>query len=145
MRKSILALAAVLCFSIAAFAADVTGKWTAEVPGRGGNTATTTFVLKADGATLTGTVNGGRGGEQPISNGKIDGDNISFDQMLSFNGNDVTIHYKGVVKGDTIELSRDAARWSGHVHREEIDVNAELSSVGSQPDTGIPRTSAAQH
>jgi hypothetical protein len=26
---------------------------------------------------------------------------------MSFNGNDVVIHYKGVVKGDTIEFTRE--------------------------------------
>jgi hypothetical protein len=103
---------AFLSLSIAAFAADVTGTWTAEVPGRGG-TNTTTFSFKVDGAKLTGSVDGGRGGAQPISDGKVDGDNISFAQNLSFGGNDVTISYKGVVKGDTIEMTREVAGRGG--------------------------------
>ena len=110
MKKFVLALAGLLCLALVAFAADITGKWTAELPGRGGATQTTTFTFKVEGSTLTGSTSGGRGGEQPISNGKVDGDNISFDQNLSFGGNDVTIHYKGVVKGDTIEFTRDAGR-----------------------------------
>ena len=40
------------------WAADVTGKWTAEVQGRGGNPMTVTMNLKADGNNLTGTVSG---------------------------------------------------------------------------------------
>jgi hypothetical protein len=100
---------AFLTFSVLALAADVTGKWTAEVPGRGGNTQTTTFTFKADGANLTGSV-GTQRGDNPISDGKIDGDNISFAQVLNFNGNEVKMTYKGVVKGDTIELTRDAGR-----------------------------------
>jgi len=109
MKRTLLALLAVLCFSIMAFAADVTGKWTAEVPGRGGNAQTTTFTFAVSGTTLTGSVATQRG-DQPISDGKIDGDKISFKQNLSFNGNDVTISYTGVVKGDTIEVTRDAGR-----------------------------------
>ena len=46
--------------AIAAFAADVTGKWTYEMQGRNG-AMTGTINLKADGGALTGTVSG-RGG-----------------------------------------------------------------------------------
>jgi hypothetical protein len=44
MKKIFLALVASLCFTFAAMAADVSGKWTADIPGRGGNTQTTTFT-----------------------------------------------------------------------------------------------------
>jgi hypothetical protein len=97
-----------LSIAFLALAADVSGKWTAEVPGRGG-TQTTTFNFKASGSNLTGTVTTPRG-DNEISDGKIDGDKISFVQKLSFNGNDITINYTGVVKGDTIEFTRDTGR-----------------------------------
>ena len=42
--------------AIAAFAADVTGKWVGQVPGRDGQMRETTLNLKADGSNLTGTV-----------------------------------------------------------------------------------------
>jgi opacity protein-like surface antigen len=109
MKRILLAFIAFLSLTVAAFAADVTGKWTAEVPGRGGNAQTTTFTFKADGATLTGTV-GTQRGDAPISDGKVDGDKISFSQVLSFNGNEIKMAYTGVVKGDNIELTRDAGR-----------------------------------
>jgi hypothetical protein len=105
MKTTLLALAALLCFSFVATAADVSGKWTADVPGRNG-AQTTTFTFKASGAKLEGTVTTQRG-DNPISEGKVDGDNISFVQALSFNGNDIKITYKGVVKGDTIEFTRE--------------------------------------
>ena len=60
--RTLLLTALLGIFALAASAADVTGKWTAQVPGRGGNTAETTFVFKVDGAKLTGTMEGGRGG-----------------------------------------------------------------------------------
>lgn len=97
---------ALLSLSFVAAAASADGKWTAEIPGRGGNTQTTTFTLKSSGAGLEGSVANQRG-DSPISEGKVDGDNISFNQKMSFNGNDVVIHYKGVVKGDTIEFTRE--------------------------------------
>ncbi len=94
-----------LLAAMAAFAADVTGKWTAQVPGRGGQTREVTFNLKADGATLTGTITTPRG-DSDISDGKIDGDQISFTQTMNFGGNEVKLLYKGKVSGDTIEFTR---------------------------------------
>lgn len=90
--------------AVAAFAADATGKWTAEVPGRGGNTMTNTFTFKVDGSSLTGTLAGGRGGDVSISNGKADGDTITFDVTREFQGNSVTMHYTGKVAGDEIKF-----------------------------------------
>jgi opacity protein-like surface antigen len=109
MKRLLLAFTALLCFTFVAAAADVTGKWTAEIPGRGGNTQTTTFTFKADGAKLEGTVANQRG-ENPISEGKVDGDKITFAQVMNMNGNEMKMTYTGVVKGDTIELTRDGGR-----------------------------------
>ena len=95
---------ALLCLSLAALAADVTGKWTAEVPGRGGTPATNTFTFKAAGAKLEGSVTNQRG-DTPIADGKVDGDKISF----VTEGN-VKTTFTGVVKGDTIEFTRDNGR-----------------------------------
>lgn len=95
----------------AAFAADVSGKWTAEMPargggnggGRGGQAMTQTITLKADGDTLTGSISG-RMGETQISNGKIDGDTVKFDVVREFNGNSMTMHYTGAISGDQINF-----------------------------------------
>lgn len=85
--------------------ADVTGKWTAEMQGPNGNTRTVTMNLKADGNKLTGTVTGGRGGEAEISDGKVDGNDVSFSVVREFNGNKVTSNYKGKVDGDVIHFN----------------------------------------
>ena len=98
----LLALAAVM-----AFAADVNGKWVAQVPGRGGETRDVTFNFKADGDQLTGTVTTPRG-ESNISDGKINGDEISFTQVLEFNGNQMKLKYTGKVSGDEIKFTRQA-------------------------------------
>jgi len=91
--------------AVAVFAADVTGKWVAQVPGRGGETREATFTFKADGNQLTGSVTSPRG-EMPISDGKIDGDTISFNQIMQFNGNEVKLMFKGMVSGDEIKFTR---------------------------------------
>ena len=94
-----------LLAAVAAFAADVSGKWVAQVPGRGGETREATFTFKVDGNQLTGSVSGRRG-DVAISDGKIDGDDISFAQVMEFNGNQVKLLYKGKVSGGEIKFTR---------------------------------------
>ena len=107
MRSRIVFLSA--CFVLAsvamAWAADISGKWVAQVPGRQGQTRETTFNFKAEGAKLTGTVSGMQG-DNPISDGKIDGENISFTVVSNFGGNEVKLLYKGKVSGDEIKFTR---------------------------------------
>ena len=107
MKKRIAFLS--VCFVFAAlslaWAAGVDGKWTAQVPGRGGQTRETTFTFKAEGEKLTGTVSGMQG-DNPISDGKISGDEISFTVKLNFQGNEITFLYKGKVSGDEIKMTR---------------------------------------
>ena len=105
MRR-LLPIALLGIFGVAAWAADATGKWTAQVPGRGGNTTEQTFNLKADGAKLTGTLTGGPGGEAQITDGKVSGDDISFVVMRNFGGNDVKIVFKGKVSASEIKFTR---------------------------------------
>jgi hypothetical protein len=95
-------------FALVASAADVTGKWTAQVPGGRGPTETT-FNLKQDGSTITGTVGTARG-DQNISEGKADGDNISFKVVLEFQGNKVEQNFKGTVAGSEIKFTREGGR-----------------------------------
>jgi hypothetical protein len=91
-----LALATIL------LAADPTGTWTGDQPGQNGNTYTITFKLKADGGKLTGTM-GGDQFEQPIQNGEIHGDDISFAVHLDF-GNGIDLKYTGKVGADQIDF-----------------------------------------
>ena|ERR1700684_100135 len=90
--------------TVTMMAADATGKWTAEMQGRNGNTQTMTINLKADGNNLTGTVSG-RNGDTDIAAGKVDGDTVSFDVVREFNGNKMTQHYTGKLDGDTIHFT----------------------------------------
>lgn len=104
-----------LAFSApAVLAADVTGTWTADTVGPDGSSYPLTFTLKQDGAKLTGTVQGAQGDPIEISNGKVDGNNVSFD--VSFNG--LTISHAGTVNdaGDTITLSTKASQPDFPVH-----------------------------
>jgi len=103
-RLSLL-VAGLSVFVTVAQAADVTGTWVAQVPGRGGETRETTFNFKVDGEHLTGTMSG-RQGDVALSDGKIKGDELSFNVAMSFQGNDVKFAYKGKVSGDEIQFTR---------------------------------------
>jgi hypothetical protein len=119
-KKLLFVVTLMLVVAFALMAADITGKWVAEQPGRnGGPPRQTTFNLKADGATLTGTVTGGGGGgrrgggggggggapqAREISDGKIDGNNISFTVKVEFNGNTMVSKYEGTLSGDELKL-----------------------------------------
>jgi hypothetical protein len=91
--------------TLTAMAADFSGKWVAQTPGRDGQIHESTFTFKVDGETVTGTVKGARG-EAEISDGKISGDQISFSQTMEFNGNQMKILYKGTISGDQINFTR---------------------------------------
>ena len=100
---SVLALLSVSVFTLAA--ADATGKWTADIPGRDGNTMTNTFDLKADGSTLTGMMSTPRG-EQAITDGKVEGDMISFTVVMKMGDNERKLMFKGMMSGDSIKFTR---------------------------------------
>jgi len=110
MTKKLLFVVAILCaLTFAVMAADVSGKWTYEQAGRNGNTTTVTLTLKAEGGNLTGTVSQpGRGGqgtmESQITEGKVDGNNVSFKVSRDMRGTTIVTTYKGTLDGDNLKL-----------------------------------------
>ena len=85
-------------------AADITGVWNADMqmPG-GGDNMQIAFTFKQDGAILSGSIQGPQGDALAITDGKVDGDKVSF--KVSFNG--MTITHEGTVNtaGDEIKLT----------------------------------------
>lgn len=105
----VVTIALVAAFSL--LAADATGKWVAEQPGRnGGPPRQITFDLKAEGSTLTGTMTGGmgRGGAAPaaiaISDGKVDGDKVTFTVKRETPNGPMETKYNGTISGDEMTL-----------------------------------------
>jgi hypothetical protein len=88
----------------AAFAADVTGKWTAQVAGPDGSSFTVNYDFKQEGAKLGGTVTG-PGGDIPIQDGSVDGEKIAF--AITFDGGNgaMKVGNSGTVKGEEITLT----------------------------------------
>jgi hypothetical protein len=110
MKRRILWLAVtLLTFTLALWSADISGKWTAQVPGRSGNMREVTFMLKASGENLTGTMSG-RNGDIQISDGKISGDTVSFSVTQEFGGNSVKQSFTGKVAGSEIKFKREGGQ-----------------------------------
>ena len=73
-----------------------------------------TLTLKAEGGKLTGSVAGGRGGENPISDGTFANNALKFKtQQQGRGGAPVTLNWSGVLKGDEIAMSRMAEGGQG--------------------------------
>lgn len=84
-------------------AADINGKWTAQVESPRG-TSEVNFNFTAEGDKLSGAITDPRG-ESDISDGKIEGDTVSFKQILNF-GREITFTYTGKLSGDEIQFTR---------------------------------------
>lgn len=127
MRKAAIAVLVFALGSVAALAADFNGKWTADVQGRNG-TQTITLDFHVDGSTLTGKITTPRG-DMDISDGKVDGDTITFDQVMTRDGNEFKITYTGKADGDTIKFSRQMG------DRPAMDFVAKRADASAAPAT----------
>jgi hypothetical protein len=110
IRASVRCLIALTALTLGmSFAADIDGKWTGQVEGRNGPQPQT-IMLKSAGNALTGSVQGGRGGPSEISNGTIDGNNVSFTVVREFGQNKITQEYKGAISGSELKLTVSGGR-----------------------------------
>jgi hypothetical protein len=103
-RQFFLACCAV-ALAVPAWAADAAGKWEAAIPSPRGEQKMT-FDLKVDGESLSGTISNEFMGEAELSEGKVDGDKVSFKQKTKFGEREITFVYNGTLKGDEMELTR---------------------------------------
>jgi hypothetical protein len=96
-------LVALTVFCISVLAADVAGTWkgTAETDN---GTIERTFIFKVEGTKLTGETTSSLMGKSTIENGKIEGNNLSFNITGKFQDNEVRLNYTGEVKGDEMLL-----------------------------------------
>jgi hypothetical protein len=105
---SIVALAVTL--SVAwLHAADPTGRWTATFnTDVGEQSYTYEFVVK--GTALTGKIKGSLTGDSQVTEGKIDGDKITFVESVTFMEMPLRIVYSGVMtSADEIKFTRNVA------------------------------------
>jgi hypothetical protein len=103
---SLAAVVIVLAWSAGVRAADPSGRWAATFMTQVGEQVYTyEFIVK--GTTLTGTAKGSLTGDGKISDGKIDGDTITFVENTTYMGMPLAFNYTGkMTSADQIELSR---------------------------------------
>jgi hypothetical protein len=94
----------ILAMAVAAKGADVAGKWITEQESPAG-TQQTIYNFTVNGTTLNGTISGGRGGDAEISEGKIEGDEISFAVVRAMGESETKTLYRGKISGDEIKFT----------------------------------------
>ena len=101
-------LALLLATTVSAGAGDLVGHWTAQFESPIG-VQNYVYDFKKSGDTLTGeaTFDHSMGkGTVALSNLKVDGDKVSFEEPLKINGDTITIKYSGTLVGDELKLTR---------------------------------------
>ncbi len=129
------ALLMILSFAALCTAADVSGKWVAEVTNPNGAKSERIFTFQVAGNKLTGTITTLQVAQatfeekgkppmtgilktqsadpQAISDGKLSGDDISFAIVSQMFGMEMKTEYKGKVTGDAIKFTAESAGGGG--------------------------------
>ena len=105
-------LALLSLWACAAVAADISGNWKATAEGPNGQMERT-FTFKVDGNKVTGETTSSMLGKSTITDGKIEGDTVSFSITANFNGDEMKIDYKGKIAADEIKLTSSSAALGG--------------------------------
>jgi hypothetical protein len=98
----------VFLLASSAFAADLSGIWMGQQPGRNGETDDVAFQFKLNGEALTGTLFGDEF-DLPITEGTLTGDQVRFTVTTTnyYSGRKMKFIYTGTLKGNSIELTRE--------------------------------------
>ncbi len=107
-RNLILATALALSALVSVRAADVTGRWKSEFETQIGHLKYV-YDLKADGSKLAGKAireQEDQKTETGITEGKVNGDDVSFVELLKLQEQELRIDYKGKIAGDEIKFTR---------------------------------------
>jgi len=108
IHRTWLAIVLVAIMAVPMAAADITGKWTASFDTQiGKQNYTYDFIVKD--SKLTGKMKSDMG-ESDVLEGKVEGDKVSFAELLVFQGMEIRITYTGtVVSADEIKFTRNVA------------------------------------
>jgi hypothetical protein len=90
--------------ALSAAGADPSGLWSGSMTGRDGNQREVSFRFAADGPRLTGSMLGPTGNEIEISDGKVQGEEVTFKVVLNWNGRPAALLYRGRLTGGELRL-----------------------------------------
>jgi hypothetical protein len=107
LRRAISLAVPALALITAAWAASAAGKWTATFNTQVGEQKYT-WDLTVTGSKLTGRYTSSNGSGE-ISDGKIEGDDLSWVEALKYQDMDLRIVYKAKLSGDELKISRNVA------------------------------------
>jgi hypothetical protein len=110
MRRLLFLIAAL---AISAMAADITGNWKATAEGPNGSMERT-FTFKQEGTKLTGETTSSMMGKSAITDGKVEGDDVSFTIAVKFQDNEMKLTYKGKIGGNEIKFTVDTPMGGGN-------------------------------
>lgn len=142
--KSKILLLTLAAMPLSLLAADITGTWKSEFDSQIG-VQKYTYTLKQDGTNLTGKASAeidGQKRETDLKEGKVDGNNISFVEMLNFQDNEVRIIYTGklAADGNEIQFHREVGEFAKEdivAKREAAAASAPASAAVATDVTGI--------
>lgn len=103
--KRLIALLAMV--AAAALATDITGAWKATADGPNG-AMERTFVFKVERAKVTGETTSSMMGKSTITDGKIEGDAITFTITGKIGDNEMKLNYTGKIKDNEIVFQSSA-------------------------------------
>jgi enterochelin esterase-like enzyme len=130
-------LAVLTLFPGFAFAENATGIWNAEFSTQVGPQKYS-YTLKHEGDKLTGKATAevrGQTREVELKEGKVEGDKISFVEMLNMGGNEIRITYTGSIAGGELKLTRTV----GDFGKEDIVAKkGEKATVQAGPPDANP-------
>ena len=121
-------------FSLSVSGAGISGKWKAEFDTQIG-LQKYVFTLDQEGEKVSGKANSEIGetkNETELTEGKMEGDTLSFVEMLTFQGNEIRITYQGKVEGNEIKFTRKV----GDFATEELVAKLEPGSAPSPARRG---------
>ncbi|HTG43550.1 MAG TPA: alpha/beta hydrolase-fold protein [Verrucomicrobiae bacterium] len=133
--KTLLILAV---FSLSAIAADITGTWKAEFETQRG-LQKYTFTLKQDGKGVSGKANVEREGENreaELSEGKVEGDTVTFVEPLKFQDNELRITYRGKISGNDIKFTRQVGDFGTSEATAKREGGAQIAAAPDQRGPG---------
>ncbi len=97
-----------------AITVDIAGKWQAEFDTQIGRQKYI-YTFRVDGDKITGTAEAEVMGEKlktELKDVKLAGEEISFTETLDFQGNAITVTYKGKVSGNEMKLTRQVGEFA---------------------------------
>ncbi len=137
LKMIVIAVAAFCLFAVPSFAANVTGTWEGQMampkmqgagPADGSGAMRPmkyVFNLKQDGTKLSGSVKGPFGPVREFTDGRIEGNKISFSYKL-----------KGLQGKDMTEMT---VKWDGAHSGEEITFTLSVEGAKGGPAGGMPQ------